>query len=349
MKPAHLNHFNLLRLILAALVIIGHAPEMLDGNASREPLMRLTGGAMTLGELAVDGFFLLSGYLILRSWLAQPAALAFLAKRVLRLVPGYLLAAAVCIAVVGPLAAGAGYFSSFWLGGTVFSILTLGEPITPPVFAGTPYPAVNGAMWSLRYEFLCYLGVLALGLAGLARRRVVLAVLAAALISLCTAARWDQFAAWNLLPGAAGHLWRLAAFFAVGMLYGLCCPRPRWSLPWGTLAALLLCAGMLHRASAELALLVCGSYLLFCGVFAPASWLAWAQRMPDASYGTYLYGWPAGKLLAWYWPGIGPGLLAAAALLLAYACGLASCYLIERPALALWRPAPGANQLGAAA
>lgn len=334
MTAPHANHFNLLRLVLAALVVVAHSPEMLDGHAGREPLMRLTGGSMTFGELAVDGFFLLSGYLILRSWLAQPAALAFLSKRLLRIAPAYLLAAAVCIAVVGPLAAGPGYFSAFWLGGTAFSVLTLGEPVTPPVFAGTPYPVVNGAMWSLRYEFLCYLGALALGLAGLARRRAALAALAAALLLLSTAARCGLLAAWDLAPGAAaGQLLRLSAFFAVGMLYGLCWPRPRWSLAWGALAALLLCMGMLHRASAEAALLTCGAYLLFCGVHAHAPWLAWAQRMPDASYGTYLYGWPAGKLLAWYWPGIGPGVLTVAALLLAYACGLASWYLVEQPAL----------------
>lgn len=333
--PARANHFNLLRLILAALVIVAHSPEMLDGNRSREPLTRLT-GTMSFGELAVDGFFLLSGYLILLSWQAQPSALAFLRKRVLRILPGYMVAAALCILLVGPLAAGAtGYFSSFWLGGTAFSVLTLSAPETPAVFAGSHYAGVNNALWTIRYEFLCYLLVLVLGVAGVARRRSVLVVLAAALPLLFIADRSGALALAGVRVAGAGQVMlRLSAFFAMGMLYACCWPRPRWSPWWGGALALALAAAMLRSETAEPALLLCGAYLLFCAAYAKLPCLEWVQRLPDASYGTYLYGWPAGKLLAWYWPGIGLGPLTLLALLLAYGCGLASWHWVEKPALA---------------
>ena len=37
----HDNHFNFLRLVLAALVLLSHAPELVDGDRRREPLTRL--------------------------------------------------------------------------------------------------------------------------------------------------------------------------------------------------------------------------------------------------------------------------------------------------------------------
>ncbi len=52
---------DLLRLLLATLVILSHAPELTDGSRERELFTRLT-HAMSFGELGVDGFFLLSGH-----------------------------------------------------------------------------------------------------------------------------------------------------------------------------------------------------------------------------------------------------------------------------------------------
>ena len=64
------------------------------------------------GALGVDGFFVLSGYLIVQSWLGDPEFLNFLRKRVLRIVPGYLVAVVLSTLAVGLLAPGIGSFFS---------------------------------------------------------------------------------------------------------------------------------------------------------------------------------------------------------------------------------------------
>ena len=62
-RPARNRQFDLMRLALALMVLLAHAPEITDGDRSRELLARFTHGAMTFGDLGVDGFFLLSGFL----------------------------------------------------------------------------------------------------------------------------------------------------------------------------------------------------------------------------------------------------------------------------------------------
>ncbi len=63
------NHvLDPLHIVFATGVILAHAYEFVDGDRSRQWFNRLTHTGMTLGEVGVDGFFLLSGFLIVGSW-----------------------------------------------------------------------------------------------------------------------------------------------------------------------------------------------------------------------------------------------------------------------------------------
>ena len=54
----------MLRILFATLVLLSHAPEITDGNMSRELFHRFTRSPISFGALGVDGFFVLSGYFI---------------------------------------------------------------------------------------------------------------------------------------------------------------------------------------------------------------------------------------------------------------------------------------------
>src|SRR5215468_1030364 len=87
--PVHGDQFNLLRLWLAGAVLFSHCFELIDRGRIREPLDRLF-HTFSAGDLAVDGFFVLSGYLILQSWTNDPHAGRYLARRALRIYPAFL-------------------------------------------------------------------------------------------------------------------------------------------------------------------------------------------------------------------------------------------------------------------
>lgn len=167
-----------LRLALAAVVLASHSYP-LSGDRG-EPVLRLTGGRVTAGTLAVLAFLALSGYLVALSWSRDPAPGRFLLRRARRILPGFLVASAASAFVVPTLA-----------GTPVADVadfapraLLLMEPRAPGAFPGLPFAgAVNGSLWSIRYEWGCYLLLAALGVAGLLRPRVVAALGCAALVA----------------------------------------------------------------------------------------------------------------------------------------------------------------------
>ena len=153
----HRNNFGFLRLLFATLVIISHSAELIDGNRSREPLTNLF-GVLSFGELAVDAFFLISGYLVVQSFERSDSTLSYLMKRIRRIYPGFLVAYIACVFVVAPLVGNDLTIMSFGnLAHVIFDASTLHEPPRVFGFADLPYPSLNGSMWTIQVKFRCYL------------------------------------------------------------------------------------------------------------------------------------------------------------------------------------------------
>ena len=64
------NNFNIIRFLAAALVFAGHMGILMGGGA---PLM----GSFSLQEIGVSTLFIISGYLITKSWLSDPHPIRF--------------------------------------------------------------------------------------------------------------------------------------------------------------------------------------------------------------------------------------------------------------------------------
>jgi len=331
------NCFDLLRLLFAALVLLSHSYELVDGNRGRELLTRLF-HTISFGEVGVDCFFILSGFLITMSWDSAPYAAVFLRKRVLRIYPGFVVAFLVSVFVVGAVGAPdtLRYFRALHLGGLAKDILLLRMPYTRPTFMGSYYPAVNGALWTIRYEFMCYLLLLGLGLVGALRGKFMVVALWAVSLAVFLGFRFSERHVAFTGAIAGGNLVTLVRFVPIflsgAVMYrtGWYRRRPAWLVP---LAAAVLVAGLCNKVTAEAALASAGAYLLLMfgsAVPKPRRFV----KLPDISYGVYLYGWPSQKLVIL--AGVGaPLAVFGLSLVMAVCLACISWTFVEAPALRL--------------
>jgi peptidoglycan/LPS O-acetylase OafA/YrhL len=230
------NNFDALRFALAALVVFSHSFALLSGTDATEPLYRLTRGQIASGELAVDGFFILSGFLVTHSWVKVPSMVEFFRKRISRIYPGFAVVTVLSTLFLVPVAYEIpfGSFPPGLPGREAVSLLTLRAYEPPGAFPGNAVHAMNGSLWSIPIEAWCYVGVVALGLLGVIRNRKGVAILLAGSLVLSLA-----FLVWNLNPGLKfvgaifgwPRLWvRMLPYFLSGMAFYLYRDRIRYTL-----------------------------------------------------------------------------------------------------------------------
>ncbi len=322
------NNFNILRFIFASLVIVSHAPEIQDGSRKNELLTNMF-GTISFGELAVDSFFILSGYLILKSWIENPNLVRFLKSRIFRIYPGFIVASLVCVFIVGPAYGESNYLSEFRILSFLKSIVTLQQPNTPPVFFGSHFPVVNGAMWTIYYEFTCYLLVLLLGLIGFYKQRYSLFILTLLLTGL-----------FLLNKGSILELGKVQPYVRLGMifLYGACFYFYReyihWRFKFSTYSLCIVFVLLFSHSFAEVAIGIFWGYSVIYFANTQGKLLLF-NKLPDVSYGIYLYAWPITKVIYQEWPNINVFLCMAITLFISILFGMVSWHVIEKPFIKL--------------
>jgi len=330
------NNFDFLRFFLAALVILSHSFPLLYGSKEWEPLYRVTRHQVEAGAVAVDGFFIISGFLIAQSWMCGKGLGDFIRKRFRRIYPGFAVALLFCVLVVGPLAGVnlATYFRDpvtfrfFWSPLLLWHVLLT----LPGAFLHNPFSgAVNGSLWTIPYELECYAMVAALGLLGLYRRRggvLVLFLVAFAFYNLEPYLHLRHFHA--LLD--RDYLPRLVTFYLAGMVayfYRDKIPHSRWLL-----AVSFLALALSLRAGLSLALPLFGSYVLLYAAFSQSLRLENFGRWGDISYGVYLYAFPVQQMIVLQWHShLTPLTLFLLALPCTCVLATLSWYLVEQPFL----------------
>lgn len=354
----HSNSLGLLRLVLASVVIFHHSFPL--GGFGPDPLLALTHQQATLGSLAVAGFFAISGYLITKSGM-NADILQFMWRRSLRIFPafwGVLLFAAL---VVGPtiwvldghdLAA---YFS--FGGGSPFSYLranwdlSIGSYGIRDIFTdSTPYgqevdaSVLNGSIWTLIYEWTCYLLIGVAVLFGvLARAKVIVPIFTALLLALQTLLLVDAAVFASIFPFLDPVLVHLALTFMCGAVLAVYSKRVPFSDVLGVVAGAVVLLTLAFGGFHVLGVPAAAYLVLFLGARIGGR-LQVVGAKNDYSYGVYVYGFLVQQVLAYFgvyrW-----GYLPFALLALVATFGLAwlSWHFVEKRAMSLkdWGPGKG--------
>lgn len=334
------NNFNLMRIVAALAVLVTHSYSLATGDIDAEPLRRLTG--MTPGTMAVDLFFVTSGFLVTKSLLSRGSVLEFLWARGLRIYPALLVMIVLLVFGVGlaftSLPDGA-YLTdpatrTFLLrtttlvSGAVFPL--------PGVFAANPYPdVVNGSLWTMMYEIRLYLALALLWMlamvVGGARARIFRAAVVA-VAALCVV-----YTLWAVLGGFAQQKTMLPLMFFAGAACYVMGRRVELSMPLALLlaGAVVICAVVASRPVFTVVYLLAVPYLVLCAAFAHTPRLFRYNRLGDYSYGIYIYAYPVQQSIVALFPGIGVLALTLSSGALTLALAVLSWHLVEKRALGL--------------
>ena len=333
------NNVHLARIVLAILVIFSHSFPLVEGDERNEPLQTVA-SHLTIGRVAVDCFFLLSGFLITASWQRSRSLPDFFVRRVARIYPGFIFAGLFSAYLLVPAVAHDHSSRRLGIGEFSWGVFFLQGTPSFGVFDLNPNKALNGSLWTIPYEFCCYLLTMILGFSGLLTRYITLLLVGVITISFVLLYFEPDLIHNRLLGKYLGKpsVWaRFAPLYFTGM-WG-CLNRERIKV---TTVGLVIATFSLLVISQESTVWNCcfpifGGYLLFAMLFRKGiSWYR-LERFGDFSYGTYLFAFPVQQVIVLKGQdfGLTPVHLFMISTPIVLGFAILSWYLIENPCLRL--------------
>ncbi|MFZ6748896.1 acyltransferase family protein [Undibacterium sp. Ren11W] len=330
------NNYNLIRILAALAVLVGHSFALLK---QPEPLGQDLG--ISLGSIAVDLFFIASGFLVTGSLLQRQNLQEYLLARALRIFPGLLVVLLLSVFVLGAVFTSltlTAYYShpqTYYYLHKCLTLVTGAAYYLPGVFESNPYKgAVNGSLWTMVYEVKMYIFLAIFwavcrvsknhGLL-LFRRLILLLATGAGIFSLV-----HYFSSAEHSPADG-----LFFMFFSGAAYAVLKDKVQLSarLFW-PLCLALLGSAMLNQQAFFLVYQVSLAYILFYLAYVPAGLIRKYNVLGDYSYGVYIYAFPVQQSLIALYPAISVAVLTLLSGAVTLMLAVLSWYLIEQPALA---------------
>lgn len=331
------NNFNLLRFCAATAVVINHSDAVVHGPGSPSILLSRTG--MDLGNMAVDIFFITSGFLVTGSVSKRPL-IEYAGARIRRILPALCVALLFCVFVIG-LVFTTYSPKNFLLDSQTLRFIVKNATLVtgaafplPGVFESTPIPnVVNGSLWTLPWEARLYviLGCIALiaKFPSLKRRITLTHLLTFVAVSLLLIHNANVF-----LPFVSKDATRVVCMFFLGSAAH--CHRDRIPLHrFACLAALLLliASTFVNKQTFLFAYLITLPYLVMGFVYLPAGFIRKFNDLGDYSYGIYIYSFPLQQAIVASVTDPSPTMVLAITLPVVLAMAVLSWHFIEQPFL----------------
>lgn len=334
------NNFNLIRFVAATLVLVTHSYALASGNVHLEPLRDWLG--VTWGSIAVDIFFVTSGFLIAYSFFNKKSLVLFVWARFLRIYPGLFVAITFCVFIVGLFFTTEPILQYLTDTKTITyfvknTILILGvEHQLPSVFHDTPHRyLVNASLWTLPYELTMYVILAAIGttLAFINKAfkiKIKVFVFIAISVMGCSLTIINHF--YNFAPQ---NIIRLFSLFFTGSTYYLLRDKIFLSHKIAILSVLLIAISLLNANVFFIALIFTIPYLVFYLAYIPNGKIRIFNKFGDYSYGIYIYAFPIQQSIAMLIPGISIIEMIWVSFIITFIFAFFSWHLVERKSLKL--------------
>jgi peptidoglycan/LPS O-acetylase OafA/YrhL len=279
-------------MLAATGVLVSHAFPLALGRGMSDPIADFLG--ISLGTLCVYVFFVLSGFFIASSYERSSIKRQFISARVLRLFP----ALGVCLVIT--IIAGSLITTELTTEFAIESVeyffcnftLFYGQTNLPGVFENNPFSdTINGSLWTLNFELLCYVLTLSLGLLGcLVATRWFIAIL---LVFLALYLASFQI----LLPYRLSMLLELGWPYLIGTSLWVFRKYIQLSGPTASLALGIWITLVMTDAPTGTWIPFLGYLMIYLG-YADASQILRYNSLGDYSYGVYIYAFPVQQLAA---------------------------------------------------
>lgn len=332
------NNFRIVRHLAAAVVIVAHSFGLLTPASAPVGLLGQISGAAS--ALAVDVFFIASGFLVARSLLLRGDLTDFAASRILRIYPALIVLAFLTAFVLGPIVT-ALPLRAYLSIKAVYSFAFLDSIMIIPHYFRYQLPGVftmldsrfgdtvNGSLWTLPWELWMYCSLAALfKLRALNKLPLAFGL---GIVSLLFAAAPQG---WTAYVSEAEIAVRFLAFFYSGVAlfvlrnYVALTPRTllvataAFALTWWLFGRPVLLPQWL-------------GYIVLYGVYQPGLVVGRWSEGADYSYGLYIYAYPVQQTLIWATGMTSPVLHIAASFAITLMFAMLSWHFIEQPALRL--------------
>jgi len=329
------NNFNLIRFLASILVLVSHSFSIVLGKGEVEPIKNTIG--MSGGHIAVDIFFITSGFLITGSYFARGNILTFIWSRILRIYPALVVAMIFSVFILGlyfTTNTPQEYFSHFqtreYFLKNIFLFFGVNHYL-PGVFANVPYEgAINDSLWTLPYEVKMYaLLAIILTLVIQLERRLNIAIVKASLLLIGIAAL-----AANLInyfyPFTSPHFIRLFFMFFIGAGFYVWRDHIYLSSKLFYVISAILLVSALHPKLLYVTYTLFLPYFVFYISYVPAGRIREFNKIGDYSYGIYIYAFPIQQSVAATMPGVSLITLMLVAFGITFLLAFMSWHIVEK-------------------
>ncbi len=331
-RDGHDNFFTPLRFIFAYMVLIGHAFVVVLGHSSNEPKVFYH---LTFSFMAVNFFFIASGFLVTGSMMYRKNLASFASARILRIFPALIVHVFVMMFVFGLMTTALPFIDYLTHPDTLkqpFVVLSFidTEMALPGILPNNHEHQASATLWTLRYEVLAYIGTFLAFSLGLMKQRWM--ILLQFLIFVLAVPLAYHFGIYEKLPATLQSLLRFGLCYGLGAaIYAY---RDKLKFHILMIPPLVLLTALTNNTVIfEVVGIITAGYMLFWAAYVVIPKLDFLKKYDDISYGVYIYHWATLQGIMHFIPGI--NILALIFLATPITIGLSalSWKYVEKPAL----------------